>query len=107
LIAEVAIFELVIAEDDIFGPVIEPLAILGFGYVPIKSPPAFPLGGRFVGITPLAIFDEVIAPSAITGFGYVPLKSPPAFPLGGSEVGMTPAANFDAVITPIAIVGLG
>jgi hypothetical protein len=31
LIAEVAIFELVIADDDIFGPVIEPLAMLGFG----------------------------------------------------------------------------
>jgi hypothetical protein len=100
LIAEVAIFELVIAEDDIFGPVIEPLAILGFGYVPLKSPPALPLGGRFVGITPLASFDDVMTPSAIVGFGYVPLKSPPAFPLGGSVVGITPLAIFDEVIEP-------
>jgi hypothetical protein len=61
LIAEVAIFELVIADDAILGPVIEPLAMLGFGYVPLKSPPAEPLGGSVVGITPLAIFDVVIA----------------------------------------------
>jgi hypothetical protein len=61
LIAEVAIFELVIADDAILGPVIEPLAMLGFGYVPLKSPPAEPLGGSVVGITPLAIFTEVIA----------------------------------------------
>jgi hypothetical protein len=73
-------------------------AILGFGYVPLRSPPAFPLGGRFVGITPLAIFAEVIAPSAIVGFGYVPLKSPLAFPLGGSVVGITPFASFDIVM---------
>jgi hypothetical protein len=69
LIAEVAIFELVIADDAILGPVIEPLAMLGFGYVPLKSPPAEPLGGSVVGITSLAIFDVVITPSAITGFG--------------------------------------
>ena len=37
-----------------------PSAIVGFGYVPLKSPPAIPLGGRFVGITPLAIFDTVM-----------------------------------------------
>jgi hypothetical protein len=98
LIAEVAIFELVIAEDDIFGPVIEPLAILGFGYVPIRSPPAEPLGGSVIGITPLASFDDVMTPSAIIGFGYVPLKSPPAIPLGGRFVGITPLAIFTDVI---------
>jgi hypothetical protein len=38
-----------------------PFAILGFGYVPLKSPPAVPLGGSDVGITPLASFDDVIA----------------------------------------------
>jgi hypothetical protein len=37
--------------------------MLGFGYVPLKSPPAFPLGGSVVGITPLAIFDTLIEPS--------------------------------------------
>jgi hypothetical protein len=107
LIAEVAIFELVIAEDDIFGPVIEPLAILGFGYVPLRSPPAEPLGGSVIGITPLASFTNVTAPSAIVGFGYVPLKSPPALPLGGSVVGITPLAIFAEVITPSAILGFG
>jgi hypothetical protein len=74
--------------------------MLGFGYVPLKSPLAEPLGGRFVGITPLAIFAEVIAPSAIVGFGYVPLKSPLAIPLGGRFVGITPLAIFDTVIEP-------
>ena len=44
----------------IFDDVIAPLIILGFGYVPLKSPPAFPLGGSVVGITPLASFDDVI-----------------------------------------------
>jgi hypothetical protein len=73
-------------------------AILGFGYAPLKSPPAVPLGGSVIGITPMAIFDEVITPSEITGFGYEPLKSPPAEPLGGSVVGITPLAIFDVVI---------
>jgi hypothetical protein len=73
-------------------------AIVGFGYVPLKSPPAFPLGGSVVGITPLASFDDVIAPSAIVGFGYDPLKSPPAEPLGGSVIGITPLAIFADVI---------
>jgi hypothetical protein len=92
-------------------------AITGFGYEPLKSPPAEPLGGSVVGITPLAIFDEVITPSAIlgfgitlfaiTGFGYEPLKSPLAVPLGGSVVGITPLAIFDVVITPSAILGFG
>jgi hypothetical protein len=72
--------------------------MLGFGYVPLKSPPAEPLGGSVVGITPLAIFDVVIAPSAMLGFGYVPLKSPLAFPFGGSVVGITPLASFADVI---------
>jgi hypothetical protein len=74
--------------------------MVGFGYVPFKSPPAEPLGGRLVGITPAAIFDDVITPFAILGFGYVPLKSPPAEPLGGRLVGITPAAIFDTVIEP-------
>jgi len=43
-----------------FDDVIAPSAMLGFGYVPLKSPPAEPLGGSEVGITPLAIFDDVI-----------------------------------------------
>jgi hypothetical protein len=66
--------------------------------VPLRSPPAEPLGGSVVGITPLAIFDVVITPSAILGFGYEPLRSPPAVPLGGSVVGITPLAIFDEVI---------
>ena len=53
--SEVGIIPLAILAD-----VTAPFAIVGFGYVPLKSPPAEPLGGRFVGITPLAIFDEVI-----------------------------------------------
>jgi hypothetical protein len=42
---------------------------MGFGYEPLKSPPAIPLGGSEVGITPLASLLEVITPSAILGFG--------------------------------------
>jgi hypothetical protein len=73
-------------------------AILGFGYVPLRSPPAVPLGGSVVGITPLASLLEVITPSAMLGFGYVPLKSPPAVPLGGSVMGITPLAILLEVI---------
>src|SRR5678815_6092092 len=105
--------------------------------MPFRSPPAVPLGGSEVGITPAAsfalvtdasiIFEVVIelsaglvvvtAPVVIVGLGYKPVKSPPAVPLGGNDVGITPAANFAlvtepsailvVVITPVFIVGFG
>src|SRR4030095_1459609 len=73
----------------------------GLGYEPDRSPPAVPLGGNEVGITPAASFADVtdastifavvtelsasfnvvIAPAVTAGFGYVPDKSPPAGPL--------------------------
>ena len=39
--------------------------IVGLGYVPVRSPPAEPPGGKLPGITPGASFAEVIDPSAI------------------------------------------
>src|ERR1043165_1895615 len=111
--------------------------MVGFGYVPLRSPPAAPFGGNDVGITPAANFAAVTEASAIfsvvtllsaslvavialaatVGFGYVPDRSPPAAPSGGNEVGMTPAASLARVTEPskillvvialIPMVGLG
>jgi hypothetical protein len=44
----------------IFALVTEPSAIVGFGYEPVRSPPAVPPGGN---VTPPASFDCVTAPS--------------------------------------------
>src|SRR4030095_14153242 len=110
--------------------------MVGFGYVPAKSPPAFPEGASDVGITPAANLEAVIVastifafvteasaiftlvteasailvvltdPAAMVGFGYVPARSPPALPDGASDVGITPAANLEAVIVASTIFAL-
>ena len=42
---------------------------VGLGYVPARSPPAGPLGGKLVGNTPGASILNVTAPLAIVGLG--------------------------------------
>ena len=49
----------------IFKVVTEFVANEGLGYVPFKTPPAFPLGGNEVGKTPLASLEIVTDASAI------------------------------------------
>ena len=66
-----------------------PLLIIGLGYVPVKSPPAVPFGGKDVGITPAASFALVTEASTI--FAVV------------TEL----LASFAVVTTPLLIVGLG
>src|SRR4030095_5026563 len=97
-----AIFTLVTEASAIFVVLTDPAAMVGLGYVPAKSPPAFPDGARVVGITPAAslaavmvastifalvteasailalvteasaIFIVLTDPAAMVGFGYVP-----------------------------------
>src|SRR5262249_45755077 len=87
---------------------------VGFGYVPVRSPPAVPEGGRLAG-APVTfahatslIFAFVTASAAIVGPGYVPVRSPDATPLGGRLVGNA-IATLEAVVTrpsaPIATCG--
>ena len=79
------IFEVPTALFAILAFVTVLLLSAGFGYVPVKSPPAAPLGGSvvgIVGITPGAIIEPVIAPFPIVGLGYVPVNTPPAGPDG-------------------------
>jgi hypothetical protein len=61
----------------------------GFGYDPVKSPPAVPFGGNEVGITPAASFALVTEASTIF------------------KVVIELSASFVVVITPLLIVGLG
>src|SRR5262249_32280632 len=78
-------------------------AMVGFGYIPARDPPAVPEGGKDVGapvIFPHAtslILASVTASIAsapvvpfrgqIVGWGWVPARSPPAAPDGGKLVG--------------------
>src|SRR5205814_5914979 len=97
-----AIFTLVTEASAIFVVLTDPAAMVGFGYVPARSPPAFPVGASDVGITPAANLEAVMVastiftlvtdasavlnilvyPAAMVGFGYVPARSPAAFPVG-------------------------
>src|SRR5215204_7708130 len=106
------IFRVEIALSAIFAVVTAPVAKAGLGYVPERSPPAVPLGGKDPGITPAANFAAVTEPSAIfavvtalvliVGLGYVPVKSPPANPVGVVALGINPGANLAAVTAPSA-----
>jgi hypothetical protein len=57
-------FHFVTEPSAILVVVTVPVAIVGFGYVPERSPPAAPDAGKLVGITPAASFDAVTDPSA-------------------------------------------
>ncbi|GBD04584.1 hypothetical protein HRbin20_00149 [bacterium HR20] len=71
----------VIVPSAIFALVTASLAIAGFGYVPVKSPPALPVGGKLVGAP--VIFDHetsltfasVTEPSASSAVPTTPLPS--------------------------------
>ena len=79
--------------------VITPLLIVGLGYVPVKSPPAVPFGGKEVGITPAASFALVTEASTI--FAVVT-------ELFASFILVTEAsASFAVVTAAMLIVGLG
>src|SRR4051812_40883922 len=105
-----------------------PAAIPGLGYVPVRSPPATPLGAREslrraslpgaackapvpsvridgVPTTPSLLAALTIVSSIfnrpIVGFGYEPARSPPATPLGALEsdsLESLPAAAVVAVV---------
>src|ERR1041384_6311492 len=84
-----ASFGLVTEASAIFAVVIARLETVGFGYVPLRSPPADPLGGNVVGITPAASFALVTEASTIF------------------DVVTELSASFVDVIARFAIVGLG
>ena len=74
-------------------------ATVGFGYVPLKSPPAAPVAVTVLGAhcVPVHTSDwfvvgAVLATAlpctrATVGSGYVPLRSPPALPDAATELG--------------------
>jgi len=85
------------------------VATVGFGYVPLRSPPAAPVGvalgvdhtavdelvavrtcpldgATAAEVTTVVVADFIPAEASTVGFGYVPLRSPPAGPDGGNEV---------------------
>ena len=94
VMAPSAIFPSTTAPFASFSDVTDPALIRGLGYVPMRSPPAAPLGGNDVGMTPTAILADVTEPSAI----FAPVTAPSAI---FTDVTL-PLASFDAVMPPSA-----
>jgi hypothetical protein len=103
------------------------VAIVGFGYVPVRFPPAAPTGGALLAVTALPVMLIGARPAerlagvrfvraapliagreATAGFGYVPERSPPAGPVvpvpSNSEINNTPVAPQPPKDIPVVLV---
>src|SRR5688572_8978387 len=93
------IFAVVTEPSASFVLVIAPVVTVGLGYVPVRSPPAVPLTGSEVGITPGASFAAVIDPSCTLEV----LMASSVILVLDTE----PSASFVLFIVPAPTVGLG